>query len=592
MPEQLKDEKPCLVETQQGFSVSYKNKLLYSKYAPQKAILTAIEGLQVLPGTLFLCCSPVLPYGLKELTAKLDEKSFCLLCDFDAELSVFSANYFSSQEFKDDKAARLTLSELKALPQILNEPSYTTAEGVPLLPSGSFKRVIRLDFSAGVQLHPESYNALTTACTNAIMTFWSNRITLVKFGRKYSQNLFKNLRLLPKTTPIQSFFHSVTKPIIVFGAGESAEEGIRLIKNAAASSYYVLCADTALQPLLASGIQADGVFVEEAQTVIKKAFIGTQKSRTQIFAGLSALPHLDKIKSPKKLSFFTTLYTKAHFIERLQKQGILPPCNEPFGSVGLTAVYYALQFRKSEEVPVYLYGLDFSYSAGRTHARGTLAHKNKLIQSTRLVPIENYGAGFGVTAEKAASKNGGAVYTTRTLKNYAELFRGFFSGIKNLYDASSTGLPLGITQMLPSTGKTTELLTTTQKTTPAVVLARPEPVAPNTREELPPEFELAAPAAPAPIPTTAIKAFFTKEKSTLEELRDLLTGKIHLPPAEQQERITALAAPREYLYLHFADGIHFKYETSFLKRLRTEIDFFLKIFGLFVSSEHPVCKRS
>ena len=239
MEEKSPNEKPCLVETPQGFSVFYRNKFLYSKYAPQKAVCQTIQNLTVLPGTLFLCCSPVLSYGLSELLSKIDDSSFCLLCEFDAQLSDFSRAQYSlppSPSFSNDKkmmkAARLSLPELQSLPVILNKPSYTTMEGVPLLPAGTFKRVVRIDFSAGVQLHNELYDQLSAACTNAIMTFWANRMTLVKFGRKYSQNFFKNLKVLADTTPIQSFFHSVRKPIIVFGAGESTNEGIRMIKNA------------------------------------------------------------------------------------------------------------------------------------------------------------------------------------------------------------------------------------------------------------------------------------------------------------------------------------------------------------------------
>ena len=36
------NDKPCLVETGRGFSVKYKDRLLYSKYDPQKNILKAV----------------------------------------------------------------------------------------------------------------------------------------------------------------------------------------------------------------------------------------------------------------------------------------------------------------------------------------------------------------------------------------------------------------------------------------------------------------------------------------------------------------------------------------------------------------------
>lgn len=553
MTEKIQDEKPCLVETPQGFSVFYRNKFLYSKYAPQKAICQTIQNLTVLPGTLFLCCSPLLSYGLSELLEKLDDSSFCLLCEFDSSLSDFSKARYSLNDKKMMKAARLSLPELQSLPVILNQPSYTTMEGVQLLPAGSFKRVVRIDFSAGVQFHKELYDQLSSACSRAIMTFWANRMTLVKFGRKYSQNFFKNLNLLAKTTPIQGFFRSVTKPLIVFGAGESTNEGIRLIKNAAPSSYYILCADTALQPLLASGIHVDGVFIEEAQTVIKKAFIGAKNKDIQIFAGMSAVSNLSKITKPERISFFTTKYADVSFLDNLLENEIIPPANEPFGSVGLTAVYYALKFRADASIPVFLYGLDFSYSAGLTHAKGSMAHTQRLISQNRLYPPSAYSAAFSPLAEKVPSKDGRVFYTTRTLKNYAELFNGIFCGEENLFDAADSGIKLNIMSKKPTGG-----LSKAEKLKQGCKAFSSQTFSDSQRKD--------------------IKEFLFREKEALERLRDVLTGKEKLSPLEQKEYIIKEASSREYLFLHFPDGISFKYETSFLKRIRTEIDFFLKFF--------------
>ena len=547
METKIQNEKPCLVETPQGFSVFYRNKFLYSKYAPARSICQTIEKLALLPGTLFLCCSPVLTYGLSELLSKLDDSSFCLLCEFDSQLDAFSRERPDFSKIKDmKKAARLTLPELQQLPVILNQPSYTTMEGRQLLPAGTFKRVIRLDFSAGTQFHNELYDELTAACTTAIMTFWANRMTLVKFGRKYSQNFFKNLKILAQTSPIKNFFGSVSKPIIVFGAGESTDKGIKKIKDKA-DDFFIICADTALQPLLKNGIKADAVFVEEAQSVIKKAFIGTKNNKTRLFAGMSAAANLYKIFGKERLSFFTTKYSSASFLKRLSDKKIIPPMNEAFGSVGLTALYYALRFRSSEDIPVFIYGLDFSYSAGLTHAKGSMAVAERHIRSTRLLPPASYAAAFNTLAEKVLSKDGRCFYTTRTLKNYAELFKGLFCGIKNLFDSSDCGINLNLPYKEPQADNT--------------VISAPLQPLPFSNEE-----------------KKVIQNYLLEEKKILERLRDLLTGKEKLTAEEQRNQITKLASEREYLFLHFADGINFKYETSFLKRIRTEIDFFLKFF--------------
>ena len=77
----MKDQKPCLVETGQGFSVVYQEKFLYSKYNPSKNICQKISSMDFLPGTIILALSPVLEHGLKELAESLPENCIVLLCE-------------------------------------------------------------------------------------------------------------------------------------------------------------------------------------------------------------------------------------------------------------------------------------------------------------------------------------------------------------------------------------------------------------------------------------------------------------------------------------------------------------------------------
>ena len=106
------------------------------------------------------------------------------------------------------------------------------------------------------------------------------------------------------------------------------------------------------------------------------------------------------------ISYFFTEYAEGRFFDTLKTQNFMPPANKPFGSVGLTAVYYALKFRKDETVPVYVTGLDFSYSTGLTHTKGALAHILRLIHANRLNPPQNYAAAYGLGTEKIPGKNG------------------------------------------------------------------------------------------------------------------------------------------------------------------------------------------
>ena len=535
------NQKPCAVqkiETSQGFSVSYKEHFLYSKYNPSKNIINAVENLQLLPGTIILCCSPLLGYGLKELLEKLPENCFIILCEAEQELFDFAISE-NTLKFSDNRIINCLPDELNNLPLKLYDLATT----------GLYKRVTRLDMSAGTQFHKEYYDKIFSACSDSIMTFWKNRITLTKFGRRYSKNLFENLHYLSDSKPITDFFNAIEKPIIVFGAGESTQKLINELlrrftpRNDKLKDFFVLCADTALQPLLKNGIRPDGVFVEEAQSVIIKAFIGVPED-IQIFAGLSSIPNLAHKANYKNISYFFTEYTKAAFIDDLEAKVFLPPVNPPFGSVGLTAVYYALKFRKDETVPVYVAGLDFSYSTGVTHTKNALAHILRLITGNRLNSIANYSAAYGTGTEQFIDKSGKKFITTPSLKNYAMMFNNLFVDTKNLYDAGECGIPLAIPRGLPEPNQTNEINIQT--------------------------------TAFSQSKKNDIQNYLENEKKALVHLRDLLTGKTDFTGDKLSEEIRKIVEPREYLYLHFADGWKFSMNQSFLNRIRTEIDFFFK----------------
>ena len=235
----------------------------------------------------------------------------------------------------------------------------------------------------------------------------------------------------------------------------------------------------------------------------------------------------------------------------------MPPANKPFGSVGLTAVYYALKFRKDETVPVYVTGLDFSYSTGLTHTKGALAGLLRLIQTNRLLAPQNYAAAFGPGTEKIIDKNGRPVITTPTLKSYAAMFKSFFAGEKNLFDAGESGIDLGLPRV----------------NLDCFVAAAPRNDGGSCRPNATRHCEAKGRSNPY---SKEIEAFLQNEREALEELRNLLTGKTDLKDKELLAEIRKIAEPREYLYLHFADGFKFSTNQSFLNRIRTELDFFLK----------------
>lgn len=562
-------EKPCLVSTERGFSLSYQGRFLYSKYAPDRAILGTIQNLNILPGTLIIAFSPALWLGIKALLEKLPENSFVLGVEFDKELHDFADSEFkkiadntdsTEKESLLSKAGLLPFSDNDYIVNILSGENYPSKNSnSPLLPHiSTFRRAIPLELSAGCQFNTEKYRTFTSLAENTIASFWKNRVTLTKLGRLYSRNLFKNLENLPSAIDFKKLIRKINRPIFVFGAGESIEESIQNIPKNQLEKCFIIAVDAAAPALKAFGLRIDALIAVEGQLAIEKAYIGSSEKESLIIADITSRAQVTR--HPKKaLTFFASKYTDASFLQNLSKKAFFPPLLPPLGSVGLTAVHIASLLRKDQNVPVFVSGLDFSFSLGRTHAKNTPAHIQRLSSSTRLLPVENYAAAFKTGAKCIAGKNSISIITDQALLGYSVSFADFFKGIPNLYDCGNQGLPLAI-QTLSSEKTKMYLETLTEKD-----------LSFDTEEILSTEN--------ADSKKKEIISFLEEEEKALNRIKELLMfGKdVSSCSCTLEEELTSLISCREYLFLHFPDGYQCKgTDLSFLKRVRSQIDFFLK----------------
>ena len=559
------DGNPRPVRTEGGLSVLYKGRYLYSKYAPEKAVRSAVLSKSVAPGTLVLACSPVLCLCLAELCASLPENCFVLGCEFDAALYDFSIKHIP---LGLARFALLSPDELPNLPFMLTKRRAETKSGAILPPAGTFRRVLRTDFSAGTQFFPQHYAALTEAAENAVARFWKNRVTLIKFGRRFSRNLFRNLAHLSRSVPIERVAQSVEKPIIVFGAGESMEKIARSIRNVQ-NAFYIVAADAALAPLLRLGIEPDAVVCEESQSVIAPFFLGANRIGFRVFAGITSWPKLFDLCGAD-ICYFSPRYDDTVFFDSLAERNIIPPVMPPLGSVGLTATKIALMLRKTEEVPVFVTGLDFSYRAGTTHARGAEAHTSRLASSFKTAPASNYDAAFTSFMQKIIGKDGTPFFTSPALFSYAQTFRAYFSESPNLFDAGTTGIDLGIPQrgeeeLIRESGNTIGVESETD-------IARKDADGKAAHAKK----TIAEGTAFSEQKALSVRDFYEEEERSLKRLKNILSSGQNMSENERSAEIEKLLLSREYLYLHFPDGLKVSLALSFLKRVRAEIDFFIK----------------
>ena len=535
-------ETPSLVETRQGVSVLYKDHFLYSKYDPSKAILNIISNLSIPEYSIILIFSPVLWLGLKELLAKLPATSSIAVFEYEKPLFDFAQENFPN-ELKDHLNNKI---------QIFNKSgikNYFT-----FIQKQHFRKCLKIDFSAASALYKDDYNKIFTLTQRVIDQFWKNRLTLIKFGRLYSKNIFKNLTLLSDAIPLASLYKSVTKPILVLGAGESLNTTILELKKNF-SKFFIICVDAAAAPLLDNGITPDAIIAVEGQQVIEQSYIGTPAdSKCLLIMDLVSRNHIPYI-TKGKYSFFVSNYADMNFFELLKNYNLLPPVIKPLGSVGLVSMEIALKLRKDINTPVLFSGLDFSYSIGITHAKGTASHKALLSSTSKLKSVFNISSAFSTGTSSIICANGKKMITSKVLESYALLFNENFEDEQNIFDIRTSGINL----------------TSAKADLDHFIESLPANLHSNSYE-----LNLNYQA----IPKSSITSFLQNEKQALEELKDLFTyadnSALRKKDISLNEQIDSILTNREYLFIHFPDAVGPTNPQSYYNRIRIELDFFLK----------------
>ncbi|MCQ2612182.1 MAG: DUF115 domain-containing protein [Treponemataceae bacterium] len=544
-------EKPCLVEARQGFSVLYRNRYLYSRYSPEDAVKKQILSLDVLPGTLFLCFSPVAGYGLEELLQKLKPDCFVLAVESNPDLFEFSKEHIPSKVAEAAEYAGVFVRSPAELIKLIVEGRVTPDLGL-------FKRVIPLEMSGGTAFGTVDYRECGRLAVDLVARFWKNRITLGRMGELFAKNLFKNISGLSRAQKLSS--GCLQKPVLVVGAGPSAFDLLNELGNNH-KKFFVLAVDMALKTCLACNVVPDAVVAVESQQAVEKAYCGVSKNNMPLIIG-DLCSRAKVLRDAEKTSLFLTEYTDqvcaATFFARVKallKEGGCPVF-APMGSVGLYAMELALMLR-APRTPVFVCGMDFSFPAGLSHAKGSAPHNEVLFSSTRLNPPENAGSAFGAGSMSVASKDGSAFYSNRVMYDYAVLFGAKFGDgrFDNVYDVGQTGINL----QLPLVSKeqffdfAEKLSGNSDNKKDPLVFASPQKI--SFQEK--------------------VRKFLTEEESRLVEIKEILTGK---KPDPQSEKLKTLLSECSYLYIHFPDAsVGFELSESFLKRVRSETDVFLKI---------------
>jgi hypothetical protein len=512
--------------------VFYEGRPLLSTIDPAAAADHLIAALPKDERTLYLCISPLLSYGLLRLLDTMHPASAVLCVEAETALAILTRERIPSEITRHPRFMLL------ADPPSGTSPAAALAATLSAWGSRAFRRVVRFNLSASAALCAPLYLAVEETLRREITLAWENAATLIKLGRRYALNFLRNLRLLDIAPSVETCACPGNNPWNVPddtpGSVLSPERTTEpFAQHGNAARIYVLgagpsldrfftdyrgggivCVDTALPALRARSLRASLAVALEAQHWNLRDFVGCSDTAAALAMDISALPSTFNCVNGKVYLFFTP-WTRLRIFDRLKNAALLPLEMPPLGNVGVTA--YALARRLFPAGELIPHGLDFAFTIDQYHCRDSPGHIDSLRNSNRFhSPLP--AAALRSASFAAVNERGEPVRQDPVMRRYQELFLSVCSS-------------------------------------PAATAAAPQ----SRNRQI-----------------TAV-TFATEIQTELTRIRRVLSGEEKAPSADLQ----TLLDSNDFLFAHYPDyaGTNNRAnieDLSFLKRIRAEIDAFIK----------------
>lgn len=431
---------PTLTEGKSGeFTVFYKDTFLYDKNCPTSNIINKINAIEVKPNTLIFIPSPLLFYGIDVLLEKLSIGCAVLCVESDQNLfllkncksSLFEKCYNVSQNsFKKSKFEYVRTNNADFFLNIFEKFNFSSIRNFLFLPLGK-----------GYLISRDFYTKCFENLKKNHSSYLKNTLTLYAFGQRYFKNIFLNIPFFIANNSNRSVSAEDVKnlfvnfPIVVVGAGESLETALPLIKKYR-SGFKLIAIDTALKTLFQESIRPDYVLALESQIYNIADFIGCDFFSIPLIADMTTYPLTSKLFKGKKY-YFSSDFKSSPFLNLCVKEKIIPSFVPPLGSVGVIALYIASLITSS---PIFYTGLDFSFKAGKTHAKESPQILNALVSANRLSGEKNYYISFSRPVRKIKNLSGETVFTTAILESYGNSLKEIITSCHNIYSLFSCGI--------------------------------------------------------------------------------------------------------------------------------------------------------
>ncbi|MCD6396117.1 MAG: hypothetical protein J7L71_01135, partial [Spirochaetaceae bacterium] len=248
---------------------------------------------------------------------------------------------------------------------------------------------------------------------------------------------------------------------------------------------------------------------------------------------------------------FISNFANTKLLDRLEKYKLLPKRLPALGSVGITALYIALETSSNN---VFFTGLDFSYKIGKSHANGSPGHFLNLGTTNRLKPLEQPGIYYLRPLIHTKDKEGNPCISDLILSSYSKLKASTFKENKRLKDIGIGGLYNG--SEFQNTSEISLIHNCKSQNDPGI----------KQTSSFPDKYQ------------TFIRNELELLKKVYSEAFQYLSAK-----GANSENLIKLLKEVDYIYIHFPDKSPYPtLEAGYLKRILVSCGYYINIFERYV----------
>jgi len=362
-------------------NIYYNKKPLHSRLNPEAEALNLVKNLNVKQGCIYLFMGIGLGYHI-ELFKKLyrDRIKNITIIAIEKNPDVFRL-----------LAENRDITFLKDVKLFIGEDPENIKNFFECLNPISIKGYRILKLRNDISLDTDYYTELEIYFKTITSLKLSDILTHLAFENLWIKNIISNIPFISDKSSINELKNLLkSKPVLVIGAGPSLVSQFKIIRQIA-QKIHIIAVDTVLEPLLINDIVPDFLVTLDSQFYNIYDFQYAFTKRTickdiNLIADIFVSPIILKNwKGKIFLNYAVNSSSDAHPLAKRLKNYL--PSISPLscgGSVATTAIEFAL-FLGAD--PVYVTGLDLSYTNYMTHISSSPSYNLQYLSSNRFKTI-------------------------------------------------------------------------------------------------------------------------------------------------------------------------------------------------------------